>query len=67
MGSSIPNGLSNAEVQGPAVMISFLVLKSPLAVLTVITCPGIIPVTGCSSRNTPPADTNCFCDNGIMM
>ena len=60
-GSSSPNGLSTPGVHGPAVTTSFLVLKFPLAVLIVITCPGIISVTGCSSRNTPPADTNSFC------
>ena len=59
-GSSSPKGLSTPKVQAPAVMTSFLVLKVPLAVLIVITCPGIISVTGCSSRNTPPAETNVF-------
>ncbi len=59
-GSSIPSDLSRVPVQAPAVMINFFVLKVAFAVLTVITAPGIISVTGCSSNNFPPADTNSF-------
>ena len=61
--SSSPKGLSTSGVQGPAVITIFLVLKIPLGVLRVMTCPGMISVTGVSSRNTPPADAKSFCKN----